>query len=297
MQQRLSGCEFFYIKTTGHGWYQTCPPYLLFIATLFWSTSGTLIKLVSLHPMAIAGWRSLIAGIVILVLCRTSVKVAWDFSSLAAGFCLGTFCICFVLATKLSTAANAIVLQYSASAYVAVFAPLVLKERTQPKDWFILLLVVSGISIFFLDDLSYETTWGLLFGILGGIFWAGTMIFIRKSKDQSTAWALALGNFMAALFCLPVMFDQMPTPVDALGVLGLGVISIGAGYAVFSYAIKDVKALEAVLICSIEPIINPLWVFLFFNELPGPAALAGGCLVLGAVTVRGIMGVLEKETA
>lgn len=270
---------------------------LLFTAALFWSTSGILIKLVTLHPMAIAGWRSLIAGVVILVLCKKSVKVTWDFATLAAAFCLGAFCICFVAATKLSTAANAIVLQYSASAYVAVLAPIVLKEPTQRQDWFFLVLVVAGICLFFFDDMSAEGTLGILIGILGALFWAGTMIFVRKSRNQSTAWSLSLGNFMAALFCLPFMFRQMPSATDSLGILGLGVISIGAGYAVFSYAIKEVRALEAVLICSIEPFINPLWVFLFIGELPGPSAMIGGALVLLAVTVRSIMVALGEPQA
>ncbi len=185
--------------------------------------------------------------------------------------------------------ANAIVLQYAASAYVAVLAPWLLGEPTRRSDWFILVLVVLGIGMFFMDDLSMEGRWGIFLGVLGSAFWAGTMIFLRKTKDQSTAWPLSLGNFMAAAFCLPFMFREMPGMTDSLGVLGLGVISIGAGYAIFSYAIKEVQALEAVLICSIEPFINPLWVFIILGELPGPAALAGCSLVLLAVTARSVM--------
>ncbi len=268
---------------------------MLFAAAIFWSTSGILIKLVSLHPMAIAGWRSLIAGVFIMVVCKKTVKISWDFSSLGAAFCLGAFCICFVGATKLSTAANAIVLQYSASAYVAVLAPWFLGEPTRRSDWFILILVVIGIGMFFMDDLSMEGRWGIFLGILGSFFWAGTMIFLRKAKDKSTAWPLSLGNFMAAAFCLPFMFRQMPGMTDSLGLIGLGVISIGAGYAVFSYAIKEVQALEAVLICSIEPFINPLWVFIFLGELPGPSALVGCSLVLLAVMARSVMVAMGEQ--
>ena len=94
---------------------------------------------------------------------------------------------------------------------------------------------------------------GILVGMVGSLFWAGAMIFLRKSRNGSTAWPIALGNFMAAGLCLPFMFRQAPTSTDWLGLVGLGVISLGAGYAVFAYAIKRVRALEAVLIPSIEP--------------------------------------------
>ena len=104
---------------------------VLFVAAIFWSTSGVLIKIVVLHPMAIAGWRSLIAGLVIMLLCRRSIKISWGINPLIAAGCMGIFCICFVIATKLTTAANAIILQSASSAYVAVLAPRMLGEPTR----------------------------------------------------------------------------------------------------------------------------------------------------------------------
>jgi drug/metabolite transporter (DMT)-like permease len=129
---------------------------------------------------------------------------------------------------------------------------------------------------------------GILVAIIGSVFWAGATIFLRKSRSGSTAWPIALGNFMAAGLCLPFMFLQAPTAMDWCGLAGLGVISIGAGYAVFAYAIKRVRALEAVLIPSVEPLINPMWVFLATGEAPGQWAFVGGTLVLAAVMLRGI---------
>ena len=262
---------------------------MLVAAAFFWSTSGVLIKLVSLHPLAIAGWRSLIAGGVVLLLCRRSIRIHWRGEPLTAAACIGMFCICFVVATKLTTAANAIVLQYASSAYVAVLAPRMLGEPTRRQDWYLLVVVISGICLFFLDDISPRGMAGILVGLIGSIFWAGAMLFLRKSRHHSTAWPLALGNFMAAGLCLPFMVRQMPTSLDWAGVVGLGVISLGIGYACFAYGIQRVRALESVLIPSIEPLINPLWVFLVFGELPGPWALVGGTMVLLAVTARGIM--------
>ena len=265
----------------------------LLAAAVFWSTSGVLIKLVSLHPMAIAGWRSLIAGIVIVGLCRRTLKVSWGIAPLVAAGCMGLFCICFVIATKLTTAANAIVLQYAASAYIAVLAPRILNEPTRRQDWLLLGLVVVGIGLFFLDDLTTTGFMGILVGLAGSIFWAGAMLFLRKSRASSTAWPIALGNFMAAGICLPVMLRQMPTAVDWLGLAGLGVVSLGVGYALFAYGIQRVRALEAVLIPAIEPLINPMWVFLATGEVPGTWACVGGALVLTAVTVRGLTTALS----
>lgn len=260
----------------------------LVCAAVFWSTSGVLIKLVALSPLAIAGWRSLIAGVVILLLCRRAVHISWNRDVLIAASCVGLFCISFVIATKLTTAANAIVLQYSASAYVAILAPGMLGEPTRRQDWYFLSLVVAGIALFFLDSLSLRGFLGILAGAVGALFWAGAMIFLRKARQGSTAWPIALGNFMAAGLCLPFMFRQMPTASDTLGLVGLGVVSLGIGHALFSYGIKRVRALESVLIPSIEPLINPMWVFLATAEAPGIWAFIGGTLVLAAVTVRGV---------
>jgi len=261
---------------------------MLVCAAVFWSTSGVLIKLVALHPLAIAGWRSLIAGLVIWWLCRKSVRISWGANVLLAGACMGLFCICFVVATKLTTAANAIVLQYSASAYVAILAPRMLGEPTRKEDWYFLSMVVAGICLFFFDSLSTRGVLGILVGMVGSVFWAGAMIFLRKSRHGSTAWPIALGNFMAAGLCLPYMFRQLPSTSDCLGLVGLGVVSLGIGYALFSYGIQRVRALEAVLIPAIEPLINPIWVFLLIGEMPGMWAFVGGTLVLAAVTVRGL---------
>jgi len=262
---------------------------MLFTAAIFWSTSGVLIKLVALHPMAIAGWRSLIAGVVILLLCRKTVKLSLSRDVLMSSGCMGLFCICFVIATKLTTAANAIVLQYAGSIYVAILAPRMLAEPTDRADWYFLLVVVAGISLFFMDSLSLEGVTGILIGMVGSIFWAGAMLFLRKTRGGSTAWPLALGNFMAAGICLPFMLRQPPTSMDWVGLVGLGVISLGIGYAIFSYSIKRVRVLEAVLIPSIEPLINPIWVFFITGETPGRWALVGGSLVLAAVTGRGLI--------
>lgn len=271
--------------------------FLLLASAFFWSTSGILIKLVSLHPLAIAGWRSLIAGVTILVLCRSSVRISWDRHTLAAATCMGLFSICFVGATKLGTAANAIVLQYASSAYVAVLAPRMLGEPTRRQDWFFLILVVMGISLFFFDELSLKGMAGLMLGVAGSVLWAGTVIFLRKSKDRSTTWPMALGSLMAGAACLPFMFTVVPTQSDVVGLLGLGVISTGIGYGIYSLAVRRVNALEAVLICAIEPLINPLWVFLGTGEIPGPAALTGAALVLVAVTLRGMLVALGDRQA
>ena len=135
--------------------------FMLVAAAFFWSTSGVLIKLVHLPPLEIAGWRSFIAALFILLVCRSTITISWDRFTLAAAFCFGAFCICFVGATKLGTAANAILLQYSSSAYVAILAPLFLKEPTRRTDWLALVVIILGVCLFFADDLSIQNLWGI----------------------------------------------------------------------------------------------------------------------------------------
>jgi drug/metabolite transporter (DMT)-like permease len=260
-------------------------------ATLF-STSGLFIKIISISPLALVSARSLIAAAV-LVLWLRRPHFTWSFAQVGGGVALALTQILFVISTRQTTAANAIFLQYTAPVYVALFGAWFLGERAKSYDWLTMAAIAVGFFLFFNEKLSPEGWWGNVYAILSGITLAWLLLFLRKQKDGSTAETILLGNILAAIVGLPFLFTASPTPGDWAGILFLGVLQLGIPFIMMSVAIKWLTAVEAVLIQTLEPIFNPIWVFLVIGETPSILALAGGLVVLAAVTGRAVLAASE----
>lgn len=260
----------------------------LVLAALCWSLGGLLIKAVPWPALAVAAGRGLIAALFLLATHRGLRFHGSPVQLLgAAGYALCT--ILFVLATKLTTAANAILLQYTAPVWVALFGAWLLGERASRLDWWTILIVLAGMGLFFADGLELAHVAGNLVAIASGIAFAGMTIALRRQKDGSAVESIILGNLLAFVIGLPWLL-RAPA-LDTTGwaaLLALGVVQLGFSYWLYARAIRQVTALEAVLIPVIEPILNPLWVLLLMGERPGPLALVGGAIVLGAVIWRAV---------
>jgi len=258
----------------------------LVLTAILWSLGGVLIKSVKWNPIAIAGARSAIASLVMLAYIKKP-RFTWSKDQiLAAIFYAGTV-ILFVTANKLTTAANAILLQYGAPVYVAIFGSIILKEKTTRADWITILLVILGMFLFFLDELRPGDLSGNIIAILSGITFALYIVFMRKQKDESPIESTLLGNILTVIIGLPFMLSSSPeTRSSWIGILLLGTVQLGISYILYSIAIKDVTALEAILIPIIEPVLNPVWVFLAMGETPGRWAFVGGAIILASVTLR-----------
>lgn len=257
----------------------------LVIASVLWSTGGMLIKLVDWNPVAIAGTRSGIAALVMLAFIKKP-KFTKSKTQIAGAAFYMMMVIIFVTANKLTTAANAILLQYTAPIWVAVLGTWVLKEKTLRVDWLAIFAVMSGMVLFFIGDLGGGALVGNLLSIVSGLFLALTVIFLRLQKDGSQIEMTLLGNIMTFLVSIPFILQSAPDLKSILGILLLGVFQLGISYILFSLAVQHVSALEAILIPVIEPILNPVWVFLATGERPGALALLGGLIVVLAVTLR-----------
>ena len=263
------------------------PAALLLLTSLLWSLGGVLIKAVDWNPMAIAGTRSAIA-LPVIVACVG--WPGWRFSRLQIGGAVayaGTV-ILFVVATRLTTAANAIFLQYTAPIYVAIAAHWWLGERTRRIDWAVIVAALCGIAVFFFDDLTAHGFWGIIAALASGVCFAALVLCLRKDRAGSPVAAVLLGNALTAFIGLPFAFsDRLPAAGGWVALALLGTLQLGISYVLYTVAIKRVTALEATLIPLLEPILNPLWVMLVMGEEPGPWALIGATLVIGAVLVRG----------
>lgn len=263
----------------------------LVVAALCWSLGGLLIKSVTWPPLAVAGGRGFIAAIFLLL---TNRGLRFHFSrdqvigALGYAACTVTFCT----ATKLTTAANAILLQYTAPVWIALFGAWFLGERATRTDWITIVVVLGGMALFFADSLELAHLAGNVIAVISGVCFAGMTIALRKQKNTSAAESIVLGNAIAFLagawwiFRAPAL-----TPQGWGALLTLGVVQLGISYWLYARAIKHVTALEAVLIPVIEPILNPVWVLLALHERPTSWALLGGAIVLGAVTVRAAISV------
>ena len=268
---------------------QTKGVIFLIAAAAFWSFGGLWIKLISFDSLVIAGGRSAIAAVMIALLARGA---SWKKPTPAVWFgaiaYAGTVLL-FVTATKLTTAANAILLQYTAPIHVALLSPWLLNERITRIDWLTVAAVMVGMSFFFLDQLSADGMAGNLLAIVSGVFFALTVIALRRDHAPGAALQMVLfGNILTALIGLPFAVGAVPQGNDLLYLALLGVVQLGLGYILFVRGVGKVSAIEGALIPMQEPLLNPVWVMLFYGERPSLLSLLGGAFVIAAVTGRGI---------
>lgn len=269
------------------------PHLLVIVAVLLWSTSGVAIKLCHMEPWQIAGGRSLIAAATLWLLMPSARRLpAWRNVWIVGAYL--TTVLCFSLATKITTAANAIFLQYTGPVYVLLLSPWVLGERARRSELYALPGFLVGLTLFFVGDLSPGQAVGNLLALLSGLAYALLVMGLRRAPEDGPA-AMVLGNVLAACVAAPFAL-RGPVPVAATDwglLLFLGVFQLGTAYALFSRAVKQVTALEASLLGYLEPVLNPIWVMLFAGERPGDWAILGGAIILLAAIALTVVPYLE----
>ena len=270
---------------------------LLLCAATLWSTGGLFIKYVDWHPLAIAGSRSAISALVIAFFFRRT-PVNWRSASLLTGaVCYAGTMLSFVAATKLTTAANAILLQYTSPVYVALLGAVFLKEPVTRRDWLTIFCVACGMLLFFGEQMSPGNLYGNLLGISCGMISAVMIVALRRQKTASPFGSILLGNLLTFFCGLPFMFEGWPDFHAWLAIGALGVFQLGFSFVLYSIAIKSVSALEASIITMLEPLLNPFWVFIFLGEQPSSGALLGGAVILSAVASRYLFPAFTKNQA
>lgn len=271
---------------------------LAMAATAFlWSIAGLFIKVIDWNPFAIAGTRSLIASVVILIYLGRP-KIHFSFPQLAASVANAATMLLFVSANKMTTAANAILLQYLAPVITAFIAAAILKERTRTEHVVALPLVVAGMFVMFFDELGGGKLFGNVLAIMSAVTFSFFFVFMRLQKDGSPLESILISHWITAGFCLVVsLFLPAPqvTPTALAAIAVLGVVQIGLSAILFSVAIKRITAVSANLIAVIEPVFNPLWVFFVIGEAPGAFTLAGGATIVLAVTIASVITARRSE--
>ena len=270
-------------------------------AALLWSTGGLFIKATQLSGLELSFYRSFFAlGTVALFTRREGLGL--NRLSAAASVLYATLLVLFVLATKQTTAANAIFLQYTAPVYLLILEPLLYKEKFRLRDLTTVLICVGGMTLFFVGKLRPEDVSGNLLALASGLCFAVYFLMLRHSKARlvNRASSVIYGNLLAVVLTAPWGFMALPhlNRFDVLAVVYLGVFQLGLAYTLFTYAMaQGVRSLDAGIIGYIEPVLNPIWVFLALGERPSRWALIGGAIIITAVVVHMLLDARQKRLA
>lgn len=259
---------------------------LIVAAALLWSTSGLGIKAVPESPLVVTAVRSLFAGITSYALFRPKLfrpTTAFSVAVISYAATLTTF----VIATKWTTAANAILLQYAGVLWVMLFSPLVTREKPTWRDIVAVGIAFFGMLLFFVNQLEARGAAGNLMALLSSFCFAALILSLRVERGARAESAVTWGNLVIVLALAPFIAPGFHISSRSTWTLMLmGVFQIGLAYALFVRGIKYVTATEASLTGMIEPVANPIWVFLFLGEKPHLTSIIGGAIVLGAVAWR-----------
>ena len=266
-----------------------------------WSIAGVLFKLVPWNSFVIASLRSFLAGLVVLGYMRLrGLRVVVTRQTVVPGMLMAALFFSFVGANKLTTAANAIALQFTAPLFLMLFSAAFLHERLRGADVLAALVTFGGVVLFFLDQLGPGKTLGNLLGLLSGVFYALMYLNLGRMRVESVRMSyVLLGQAFTWLFGLPFLFLYPPTltAVSVVSILVLGVLQLGVPYVLVAVSAQHCPPVAQALLSALEPVLNPVWVMLFAGETPGPMALIGGVIVISAVTLWTVYGHLHPAKA
>lgn len=258
---------------------------LLVVTSILWSFGGVMIKSISWNGYAIAAFRSLIALTVLIPFVRHPRLPRNIYGILAMLCCAGLICTC-VISTKRTTAANAILLQYTAPIYSMLFGCWIMKEPIRKKDILSILFLLGGMLLFLYDGLSGGRMIGNLVALLSGIFYGLMGVFMRRDPSGNPAQNVLWGNLLAFLVMLPFVGRPELTQSNIILIVFMGVFQLGLPYILYSIAVRSVTSLQITLITVLEPIMNPVWVFFMEGEIPGWCTILGGIIVLATVILH-----------
>lgn len=270
----------------------------MLLCAALWSIAGIFIKLIPWNSIVIAGIRSLIAGAVMFVYMRYKrIGFTADRRSMLGGLALCCTLTCFVAANKLTTAANSIVLQFTAPMFIVVFSVLFLKKKFSRSDIFAVVLTMLGISLFFFDQLTPGHLLGNCVAIVAGMAFAGYYMSLEGASESERMSAILMAHGLT--FCVSIPFIALEPPelgaAPVICIFILGVVQLGIPYVLLGRASGSCPPLACSLLGAVEPLLNPVWVFIFDGEAPGMWALIGGVVVVATITAWCVHGDLRER--
>lgn len=276
------------------------PLLYVFAAAFLWSTGGLFIKWTEISGLALNFYRSLFAGLTVAILTRRE-GFGLNNVTVIATLLYAVLVILFVLATKQTTAANAIFLQYTAPVYVLIFEPLMYREKFRSRDLITVLVCLGGMALFFVGQLRPQDVTGNLMALASGLFFAFYFLMLRhpRAREVNRASSVIYGNLLVFIVTAPwgiAAFSGLGAS-DVFAVAYLGVVQLGISYALFTTGMaRGVRSLDAGIVCYIEPALNPVWVYLFLHERPSRWALLGGAIIITTVIIHTLVDARSKRS-
>lgn len=279
----------------------------LVLCGIGWSSAGIFMKYINASSFTIAGLRSLVAFFTLLVLTRKFPKFVvrqnegktedgkkapidkkQTLNLWIAAVSYSATMIMFCMANKMTYAANAVLLQYTEPIYIVMLSPFLLGEKNSKIDYICVIGVLGGMVLFFADSLfgnsgsmTSRIFWGNIIAILSGVTFALTTMFMRRVQGEATKTSFMLSQIITFIFCIPFIIQNgLLDTRSILFLVLLGSIQMGIPNFLFAVGIGKVRALSAVLIEMIEPLMNPIWVALFYKEIPTWTCITGGAIIL-----------------
>ena len=268
---------------------------MVFLASVAFSTGGLFMKIIPWNALAINGARNLLGAAVIgLYLLIRKHRLVFSRQVLTGALSLMGVTALFSISNKLTTAANAIVLQFTAPVFVILLMAVLYHSRPTRRDLVACAAVLFGVCLFFIDGIRAGNWLGNLTAILSGICYAG--VFMMNTGEKADALSSCfLGQLAGGLLFTPLCLREtdFSSPV-LLAVLALGVIQVGGAYILFSEGIRNTPPVTASLITGMEPVMNPTWVALFYGEIISPLSIVGSVIVIGSIVIYNVLLAREK---
>jgi drug/metabolite transporter (DMT)-like permease len=269
---------------------------LILLSAFFWSLAGVFIKFLDLHPLTIVFYRSLFASLVFIPFLKPA-EFRLNKAIVVSVISYTAAITAFVSANKLTTAANAIVLQYTAPVLVYLFSRLILGEKIAAANALALAVSMLGVGFISLDSAGKPEMPGVVLALLSGVLFATYMLNLQRMKEVSASYLTWLNNILCAVLLLPFSEKPLSLSLDQLCIVAImGAVQLGLPYFLFSKALQTIRLQEAALIALVEPVLNPLWVALTVGEIPSFATFVGGAMILVALAVRYLWPLLSRPS-
>lgn len=264
---------------------------MVLCATL-WSIAGLIINHVEMNAFVIAGGRSLFAALTVLAyMAVTKQRIIVSRDTLVSGVLLAMVFLCFVAANKLTTPANAIVLQYTAPIFVLIFSMLFLHKKPRLFDVGAVLLTLVGVVLFFIGSLGVGNMFGNFIGVVAGMFMGGMFVAVGNTKGEEKMSGILFGHVFCAVIGLPFVFFTANT-LDATGiglVALLGIVQLGIPYILYALAANKCSTISCVVISAIEPVLNPILVAVFDKQIPSTLSILSGIFLIVVITAYSVL--------
>lgn len=270
----------------------------MLICAALWSIAGIFMKLIPWNGFVIASLRSLISGLTFIVyMLAVHKRYILSRRTVVGGVLTAAVYTCFTVANKLTTAANAIVLQFTSPVFIVIFSALFFKQKIRKNDLAVVLATLAGIALFFFDQLKPGYVLGNFVAIAAGMFMACMFLAVGSMEGDERFSTILNGQMFTFLFGLPFIIATKPefTAAAVINILILGVFQLGIAYILYVKASQNCPPLACCLLGALEPLLNPVWVFIFDGERPGVFALIGGVIVIFSITLWCILD--KKEPA